>query len=76
MLSDEQILQNLDEILEDDDSNDEFMNDIVEFDELVERNTPGNYFYTVCSTYIIGILKYNIILSLVSNTSMAIIFFY
>lgn len=50
MLSDEQILQNLDEILQDDDSNDEFMDDIVEFDELVEQNTPGNYFHTICST--------------------------
>lgn len=73
MLSDEQILQNLDEILQDDDSNDEFMDNIVEFDELVEQNTPGNYFHIVCSTYYI--LKYNIILCLVSNINGYIYFF-
>lgn len=73
MLSDEQILQYLEEMLLDDDSNDDFMDDIVEFDDLVEQNTPANYFHTVCSTYI---LMYNIILCLDSNINGYIFFYY
>lgn len=79
MLSDEQISENRVQILEVDDSNDEFTDDIVRFDELLERNAPGNYLCTVCIVHVIFSLQYqwlhNFLLYLYSKFVFIIIHF-